>query len=255
MSKKVIFITWNLVVRFTARLFDRNMFIMLLAIMIGAIFITYFAADIIRRTEVESLESQIFDKDVEIEDIKEMNINFTNSFLQSSVLLDTAREDRAFGNYYYDLAQLFYTTALRQVVIDSLELYKNKSIDNCTSALPNFLNSHLNFDVASSFFNGTKKYTEYDGYIDLLNLYVKLTNSGSRLTLLRYNATLYLKYLAENLTLTDDGVGYLENMTGILDLFNSTVLLYGMELGFFEGVQEEIKEYDIAGFSPYREPN
>ena len=184
-----------------------------------------------------------------------MNINFTNSFLQSSVLLDTAREDRAYGNYYYDLAHLFYTTALSQVELASLELYKSKSINNCTTALPNFLNSHLNFDVSSSFFDGTKKYTEYDGYIDLLNLYVDLTNSGSRLTMLRYNATLYLKYLAENLTLKDDGVGYLENMTGILDLFNSTVMFYNMELGVYQGIGDDIKEYDIAGFSPYREPN
>ena len=45
-----------------ARLFDRNMFIMLLTIMIGALLVTYFFADIVRRTEVESLESQIIEK-------------------------------------------------------------------------------------------------------------------------------------------------------------------------------------------------
>ena len=40
----------------TARLFDRNMFIMLSAIMVGVVIITFFVADIIKQTEVEDLE-------------------------------------------------------------------------------------------------------------------------------------------------------------------------------------------------------
>ena len=63
-----------------ARELDRNMFIMLLSIMIAAIIITYFAADIVRRSEIEKLTT-------EIETIEERNINFTDRFLKSSVLL------------------------------------------------------------------------------------------------------------------------------------------------------------------------
>ena len=92
-----------------ARLLDRNMFIMLLAIMIGFITVTYFIADIVNQSKMDDLTTA---HNTEIVSIEKMNINFTNSFLESSVLLDTAREYRAFGNYHFDLASLFFTSAL-----------------------------------------------------------------------------------------------------------------------------------------------
>jgi hypothetical protein len=197
-----------------ARLFDRNMFIMLFAIMVGFITVTYFIADIVNQSEIDNLTTAHI---TEMEYIEKMNINFTNNFLESSVLLDTAREYRAFGNYHFDLASLFFTSALSE------------------------RNTY-----------NTKKYTEYGGYLKLLDLYINLTESGARLTMLRYNASKYLKYLTENITVIN-GSAALDNVSGLMDLFNETMGMYGSELDIYEGYEEEIDEYDIEGFDPNRE--
>jgi len=232
-----------------ARLLDRNMFIMLLAIMIGFITVTYFIADIVNQSKMDNLTTSHI---TEMESIEKMNINFTNSFLESSVLLDTAREYRAFGNYHFDLASLFFTSALSEQNASIMESYKNITIDNCTEAMPKYNISNLNFKTASSFFKNTKKYTEYSGYIKLLDLYIDLTESGARLTMLRYNASKYLKQLAENITVTNGYVS-LDNVSGLMDLFNETMGMYGGELYIYDGYEEEIDEYDIEGFDPNRE--
>jgi hypothetical protein len=181
-----------------------------------------------------------------------MNINFTNNFLESSVLLDTAREYRAFGNYHFDLASLFFSSALSERNISIMESYKNITIDNCTKAMPKYNISSLNFKTASNFFDNTKKYTEYGGYLKLLDLYIDLTESGTRLTMLRYNASKYLKYMAENITVIN-GSAALDNVSDLMDLFNETMGMYGSELIIYEGYEEEIDEYDIEGFDPNRE--
>ena len=232
-----------------ARLFDRNMFIMLLAMMIGFITITYFVADVVNQSKIDNLTTAYI---TEMESIEKMNINFTNNFLESSVLLDTAREYRAFGNYHFDLASLFFTSALSERNTSIMESYKNITIDNCTKAMPKYNISSLNFKTASSFFDNTKKYTEYGGYLKLLDLYINLTESGARLTMLRYNASKYLKYLAENITVIN-GSAALGNVSGLMDLFNETMGMYGSELDIYEGYKEEIDEYDIEGFDPNRE--
>ena len=232
-----------------ARLLDRNMFIMLLAIMIGFITITYFIADIVNQSKIDNLTTSHI---TEMESIEEMNINFTNGFLESSVLLDTAREYRAFGNYHFDLASLFFTSALSEQDVLIMESYKNITIDNCTKAMPKYSISSLNFKTASSFFDNTKKYTEYSGYLKLLDLYINLTESGARLTMLRYNASEHLKYLTENITLIN-GFAALDNVSGLMDLFNETMGMYGSELNTYEEYEEEIDEYDIEGFDPNRE--
>jgi hypothetical protein len=232
-----------------ARLFDRNIFIMLLAIMVGFITVTYFIADIVNQSEIDNLTTAHI---TEMEYIEKMNINFTNNFLESSVLLDTAREYRAFGNYHFDLASLFFTSALSERNTSIMELYKNITIDNCTKAMPKYNISNLNFKTASSFFDNTKKYTEYGGYLKLLDLYINLTESGARLTMLRYNASKYLKYLTENITVIN-GSAALDNVSGLMDLFNETMGMYGSELDIYEGYEEEIDEYDIEGFDPNRE--
>ena len=126
------------------RLFDRNMFIMLLAIMIGAIIITYFIADIQNRSRIETLT---IEHTAEIETIEGKNINFTNRFLKSSVLLDGAREDRAFGDYHFDLAFLWYNSALLEKNNGTMELYKTRCIENCTSAMPKYLYSRLKYPL------------------------------------------------------------------------------------------------------------
>lgn len=227
-----------------ARIFDRNMFVMLLSILVGITMITYFVADIVNRSRIESLTAEY---NVEITTIKGQNENFTSSFLKSSVVLDQAREDRAFGNYHFDLAFLWYNSALSEKNSSYFESYKSRGIDNCTNALPKYLYSHENFEESKSFFNSTKAYTEYTKYLDILDLYVQLTASGSRLTMLRYNASLYLMYLIENLTFNpeNNSVSYLTNVTGLLDLFEGAMGAYEEELDEYEELQDEIDEYEF----------
>jgi len=225
-----------------AREFDRNMFIMLLTIMIGVIIITYFIADIVYRSNIETLTTQ---HAAEIETLEERNINFTDHFMKSSVLLDSARDDRASGNYHFNLAFSWYNSTLSEKNSSTMELYKSRTIDNCTNALPEYLNSYQNFESAKSFFNDTKSYTTYEKYLEVLDLYMGLTGSGARLAMLRYNATKYLKQLAENLTITNGTVTYLEDVTELLVLFNETTRLYEEELVLFEEYRDAIDEYEF----------
>ena len=115
------------------RKFTRNMFVMLLAIMVGAVIITYFAADIINQTTIETLTSQY---QGDLTNVKDRSENFTSHFLKSSVVLDQAREDRSFGNYHFDLAFLWYQSALSERNSTLMDLYKDRGIDNCTNAMP-----------------------------------------------------------------------------------------------------------------------
>jgi len=233
------------------KIFDRNLFIMLIAIMIGAITITYFIADIVNQSKIENLN---FEHNTEIITIEERNINFTSIFLESLVLLDSSREDRAFGNYHFDIASLFYYRALIENDKSKMELYKNITIDNCTKAMIKYFISNQNFIRTSSIFNNSKKYTDFNNYLILIDMYINLTKSGERLTMLRYNSSKYLRQLAENLTYVN-GSAMLGNVTDLLDLFNESMMMYGEELIIYEEIEETIDEYSIEGFSPKREPN
>ena len=215
---------------------------MLLSIMVGAVIITYFVADIVNRSAIESLTTK---HTAEIETIEEMNINFTDHFMKSSALLDSARENRAMGNYYFDLAFLWYQSALSETNNSIMELYKNRTIDNCTSAMPQYQYSHDNFEIAKSYFKTTKNYTTYVRYWDILDIYIGLTGSGARLAMLRYNASLYLKYLTENLTMKDGMVSFMGNVSDLMDLFNETMMLYGEELGIFDEFNDALDEYEF----------
>lgn len=221
------------------REFTKNMFIMLLAIMVGIIIITYFVADIANRSKIKTLEETIIT-------VKGMNENFTSYFLKSSVVLDQAREDRAFGNYHFDLAFLWYQSAISEKNSSLMYLNKGRGIDNCTNALPNYYNSYLNFEEAKNFFIDTKAYSE-EKHLSILDLYVILTESGSRLAMLRYNASIYLMYLTENLTFdaTNNSVIYMENVTDLLGLFDITMQAYQKEQKIYDQIQEEIDEYEF----------
>lgn len=233
-----------------ARQFDKNIFIMLIAIMIGVVLITYFIADIVNQSKLETISKQHEDELVEIED---MNLKFTNNFLESSVLLDSAREDRAAGNYYFDIASLFFNIALSEKNLTLAISFANKTIQNCSEAMPNFLISYFNFQNSTIFFNKTKTFTLYNTYLTLLDLYVNLTKSGAKIALLRYNASKYLKYLAENITITD-GMLMVENSSYLMDLLNQTNSAYSEELSAYEELERKISEYDIEGFTTIREP-
>ena len=226
------------------RIFDRNMFIMLLAIMVGAIIITYFVGDIVNRSKIETLTTHY---EGEITTVKDKSENFTSHFLKSSVVLDQAREDRAFGNYHFDLAFLWYQSALSEKNGSLFELYKIRGIDNCTNAMPNYYFSHLNFEEAKIYFEDTKAYTELDKYLTILDLYSNLTGSGSRLTMLRYNASQYLMYLTENLTFNEENnsVTFMGNISDLMLLFEGAMGAYLEELDIYEDYQEEIDEYEF----------
>ena len=230
--------------------FDKNLFIIMFSLMVGFVIITFFIADVVHQTQIQQLNSE---HTSEIETIEENNIYFTTSFLESSVLLDSAREDRAFGNYHFDLAHLFYTTALSQKNETIMQENKDNCISNCTFALPKYQFASMNFQLASSFFEATKNYTKYDSYMNLLTLYVNLSNSGYKLTILRYNATQYLRILAESMEYHDTGViQTIDNLTEIMDLFTQSMGDYEEALQEYEDILDEIDEYDIEGFSPIR---
>lgn len=224
------------------REFNRNMFIMLSAIMLGAIIITFFAADIVNRSKIDTLQVE---HGVEIRDIKSKNENFTSNFIRSNVVLDQARENRAFGNYHFDLAFLWYQSALSQKNSSNLELYKIRIVDNCTNAMYSYHNSYENFNQAKTYFNDTKAYTTYSKYLEILDIYIALTSSGSRLTMLRYNASEQLKYLAENLILDEvnQTVKYKEDVTETLDLFNQTLTLIKEEQAIYEEYTSQLDGY------------
>ena len=226
-----------------AREFDRNIFIMLFAIMIGIIIITYFVADIVNRSKIEDLTTQY---EGEITTVIVQSENFTSHFLRSSVILDQAREDRAFGNYHFDLAFLWYQSALSETNSTLMGLYKVRGTDNCTNALPYYFNSNLNFKDAEGFFNDTKQYSEIK-HLEILDLYTKLTDSGAKLSKLRYSASQYLMYIIENLTFNveNNNVTYLGNVSGLIVLFEEAMESYAGELGTYEELQEEIDEYEF----------
>lgn len=226
------------------RVFDRNIFIMLLAIMIGVIIITYFIADLVNHSKLETLTTEY---KTEITTISSKSENFTSYFLKSSVLLDQARGDLSFGNYHFDLAFLWYNSALSEKNISNLELYKTRGIDNCTNAFPYYIIAYDNYKDAKSYFNETKSFTNYKLYLDILELYICLTDSGSNLSMLRYNASLYLMYLIENISYDkiNNSVMYLENVTDILISFSSTIESYNNELEKYNQYQNAIDEYEF----------
>jgi hypothetical protein len=226
-----------------AREFNKNIFIMLLSIMIGVIIITYFVADIVNRSKLDTLTTYY---QGEITTVKGKSENFTSSFIKSSVILDSAREDRAFGNYHFDLGFLWYQSVLYEANESEFVIYKQRGIDNCTNAMPSYHYSFLNFIEAKIYFNNTKSFTELDKYLDILNLYIELTASGSRLTMLRYNASKYLLYLLENLTFDEEkGVIFEQNVSDLLKLFDKAIDDYNDELEVYEDAQDEIDEYEF----------
>jgi len=233
------------------RIFDRNMFIMLLSIMVGVVIITYFYADLQNRMRTEQLISE---HTAEIKTIESKNINFTNGFIHSLGLLDIAREYRADGNYNFDLAMIWYTSALSELNSTKLDDYKTRTIENCDSAVVNYTYSYNNFVEARNRFDLTKDFVNYDVYLNILDLYMNLTDSGSRLVILRINASNYLKNIVENLTIVDNTVSYMTNVTGLLDLFNATMAEYISEENVYSGIEDQIeKEYNIIGFNEIRE--
>ena len=202
---------------------------MMIAIMTGIVIITFFIADIVNQSEIEILTEEHV---VEIDDINSRNENFTDYFLQGSVTMDSGREVREVGNYYFDFALFWYTTALANMTNASI----NKCIQNCWSAMSEYTTSYGKFESSKPFFEEAKTYT--DRYGTILDHYVEFAQAGQNITMLRYSASNYLRQIAENLTL-----GNIENVSMLMGLFNETTGMYDEALGGYEELKDQIDEY------------
>ena len=224
-----------------AREFTKNMFVMLVSIMVGAIIITFFVADIVNHSKIETLNIEHV---AEIRDINSINENFTNYYLQGSITMDSAREIREVANYHFDFALFWYNNAL----VNTTGTFTQKCIENCTDAMVTYMTSHQKFADAKPYFEEAKTFTDKARYIEVLGYYISFAQSGENITLLRYNASNYLKRAAENLSL-----GNMENVTMLMESFNLTELLYTGQLQAYEGQKDQIDSYLF--FDTIREPH
>jgi len=224
-----------------AREFTKNMFIMLVAIMIGVFVITYFVADIINRSKIETLTIEHVG---EIQDINSRNENFTNYYLQGSISMDSAREVREVGKYYFDFALFWYNTALINISKTLLQ----QCIDNCTLAMSNYIYSYEKFVESEPYFEKALSYTDNNKYREALGYYINFSITGQKITLLRYNASDYLRRAAENLSF-----GNMENVTLLMENFTLTEDLYMQGLQEYNDLKNQIDNYLF--FDPTREPH
>ena len=233
-----------------ARIFDKNMFVMLLSIMVGVVVITFFVADIMKNT---ALEKQAEEYEVEIEDIQTRNINLLSNILSSIGDLIRSNNYRTEGNYHFDLATIWYSTVLSETNLTEMEYYKSLIYSACDDASFNYNLSKVNYEVAHLKFQSVLSQSTEE-FEELLTLYVNLTAKGSELAELRIDASKYLRYLTENITIINNTVAFENNMTDIQDLLNSTLNdIEELEMQYAE-IEEEIeKEYNIIGFSEIRE--
>jgi len=223
------------------REFTRNMFIMLVAIMVGVIIITYFVADIINRSKIETLTIEHVE---EIQDLNSRNENFTNYYLQGSISMASSREVREVGNYHFDFALFWFNNAL--VNISMSLIYR--CIDNCTFAMGNYISSYGKFGESKPYFENALGYTDKNKYREALGYYINFSIAGQYITLLRYNASDYLRRAAENLSL-----GNMENVSLLMENFTLTEELYMDGLQEYNDLKNQIDDYLF--FDPIREPH
>lgn len=214
-----------------AREFTRNMFIMLVSIMVGVVIITFFIGDIINQSRIDTITLQHV---TEITDIKSRNENFTNFYLQGAVKLDSAREVREVANYYFDFALFWFNTALANQSANLTTL----CIDNCTNAMEKYLAANENFIKSKPYFINARNYTNNSRYLEILGYYIGFAGAGRNITSLRYNASYYLKCAAENLSF-----GNMELVEMLMDNFTL------IELEYQEAVQKyQEYRYQIDGY-------
>lgn len=224
------------------REFNRNMFLMLIAIMIGAIIITYFAADIVNKSKIETLTTE---HDVEIRGVYSQNENFTDNFLQGSVVMDSAREVREVGNLDFDFALFWFNSALADVSVwynnewvNTTQNLTDRCIKNCTEAMNAYLISYEKFGDSRPHFIDAMNFTGRERYLEVLGYYIDFSLAGQNITSLRYNASRYLKQAAENLSLGNDKVVIL-----LMENFTIMENMYVEGLGGFEDLKKVIDEY------------
>jgi hypothetical protein len=215
---------------------------MLVAIMVGAIIITYFTADIVNKSKIDTLTTEHI---VEIRDVHSKNENFTDSFLQGSIVMDSAREVREVANLNFDFALFWFNNALANVSvwynnewINNTDNLTKKCIENCTEAMIKYLSSYDKFGNSKPYFFIAKNFTERARYIEVLGYYADFSKAGQAITLLRYNASNFLKQAAENLSLGETVV-----MGLIMENFTMMENMYLDGLGGYEDLKTVIDEY------------
>ena len=214
-----------------ARVFTRSMFVMLVSVMVGVIIITYFIGDIINQSRIDTMTLQHV---TEISDINSRNENFTNYYLQGAVKLDSAREVREVANYYFDFALFWFNSALANQSKNLTEL----CVDNCTNAMEKYITAHENFGKSEPYFIKARNYTNNSRYLEVLGYYIGFAGAGQNITMLRYNASYYLRCAAENLSL-----GNME----LVDLLMENFTL--VEQAYQEAVQKYQEfRYQIDGY-------
>jgi hypothetical protein len=215
-----------------AREFTRSMFVMLVSIMAGVIIITFFVGDIMNRSKIDTLTEQHI---IEIVDINSKNENFTNYFLQGIVKMDSAREVR-------EIALFWFNNALANQS-NNLTI---KCIENCTNAMENYLTSHENFGKSEPYFIHARNYTNNSRYLEVLGYYVGFAHAGKNITMLRYDASDYLRRAAENLSF-----GNMENVTLLMENFTILEQIYQTEFQEYQDYRYQIDGYIF--FSTIRE--
>jgi uncharacterized protein (DUF934 family) len=204
-----------------AREFTRNMFIMLVSIMAGVIIITYFIGDVINQSTIDTMNLQ---HNTEISGINSRNENFTNYYLQGAVKMDSAREVREVANYFFDFALYWFNTALANQSSNLTIL----CIDNCTNAMEKYLTAHQNFGKSQPYFIDARNYTNNSRYLEVLGYYISFADAGQNITMLRYNASYYLRCAAENLSFGNMEIVDLlmENFTMVEQAYQEAVQKY-----------------------------
>jgi hypothetical protein len=214
-----------------AREFTRNMFIMLVSIMAGVIIITYFIGDVINQSTIDTMNLQ---HNTEISGINSRNENFTNYYLQGAVKMDSAREVREVANYFFDFALYWFNTALANQSSNLTIL----CIDNCTNAMEKYLTAHQNFGKSQPYFIDARNYTNNSRYLEVLGYYISFADAGQNITMLRYNASYYLRCAAENLSF-----GNMELVDLLMENFTM------VEQAYQEAVQKyQDYRYQIDGY-------
>jgi hypothetical protein len=112
-----------------------------------------------------------------------------------------------------------------------------------------YINAYDNFLATAGFFNTTNQYTIEEKYISIIDLYIQLSESGAKISIIRYNASKYLRSIAENLSLYGEGT----NISDLLDLFNETNELYDQENDSYNDLKDDIEDEFFKYFNPNRE--
>lgn len=207
--------------------------------MVGVIIITYFIGDIINRSKLDTLTEQYT---IEIDDLTSRNENFTNNFLQGIVKMDSAREVRELANYYFDFALYWFNNAL---VNNSANLTQ-RCIENCTYAMEKYVSSHESFGKSRPYFITAQNFTNNSRYLEVIGYYIGFAQAGKNITLLRYNASDYLRRAAENLSF-----GSMENVSILREMFNVTEQAYQVGEQDYQNFRYQIDGYIF--FSTIRE--